>query len=106
MLLGFVNFVMPKGTALHKAIGITWVITMLITAFTSFLIQSEDAYSWIHALSIVTIINVTLGFIAIRKGNKKMHIGCIVGAYFGSVVAGLFAAYLPGRLVYEYISSI
>lgn len=101
ILLGVVNFSMTKGTTLHKRIGLVWVMLMLITSFSSFFIQSLGGYSWIHILSVVSIVNVVLGFIGIKLGKLKMHIGCITGAFFGLLFAGIFAVVLPGRFLFD-----
>jgi len=103
ILLGIANLLMVKGTTLHKRIGVIWVALMLVTSLVSFTIKSEGTYSWIHILSIITIFNVTLGYIGIKFGNLKLHIGCISGAFIGSFIAGIFATILPGRFVYEWI---
>ncbi|AOT08784.1 hypothetical protein S4054249_13380 [Pseudoalteromonas luteoviolacea] len=39
IVLGLLNLVMKKGTAIHKLFGRIWVILMLITSFISFFIQ-------------------------------------------------------------------
>ena len=103
ILLGIANILMAKGATLHKRIGVAWITLILVTSLVSFTIRSEGAYSWIHILSIITILNVILGYIGIKHGNLKMHIGCISGAFVGSFIAGIFAAILPGRFIYEWI---
>ena len=103
ILLGIVNLSMKKGTSIHKLIGSIWVLLMLVAAIVSFWIRSEGGYSWIHILSVITITNVILGFIAIKRGNLKMHIGCISGAFMGALVAGMFAVVYPGRFIYTQI---
>lgn len=99
--LGFINLFMMKGTPIHKSVGRWWVALMLITALTSFFIKTNGEYSWIHLLSIFTIISLCIGIVAIRFGNRRLHRGFMVGAFFGSLMAGLFAAIIPGRIVYE-----
>jgi uncharacterized membrane protein len=101
LAIGAVNLCRPKGTPSHRLLGRIWVPLMLIAAFTSFFIKSDGSFSWIHILSIVTITNVVLGFIAIRNGKIKIHQGCIVGAYVGTLIAGIFAVIIPGRFVYQ-----
>lgn len=106
LCLGFTNLLMEKGTLLHKYVGRVWVVLMLITAMISFFITSNGAYSWIHILSAFTIICIFVGIAGIRLKNKRLHRGCMVGAFCGSLTAGIFATIVPGRLVYEFLLGV
>lgn len=106
LIIGAVNLYSKKGTPSHKFFGRVWVVFMLVASITSFFIQSNGTYSWIHILSVVSIVNVVLGFWAIYIGNLRMHKGCIVGAYTGSLVAGIFAVMLPGRISYVFLFGV
>jgi uncharacterized membrane protein len=87
-----------KGTPVHKLLGRVWVALMLISATASFWIRSNGAFSWIHILSIVTIVSIVSALIAIRRGNVRRHRRFMQGAYTGLVIAFLFT-FTPDRLL-------
>lgn len=99
-LLGTLVLLLRKGTRLHKAMGRTWVALMLVVALSSFLITEVrmfGPYSWIHLLSLLTLVGLVQGVWAIRTGNVKAHRGNMIGLYCGALIlAGAFTL-LPGR---------
>ena len=103
VILGTTNLVLQKGTTLHRVIGRIWVVLMLCASLVSFAITTAGGYSWIHILSVITLVSVILGFFAIRRRRRRWHVGCMTGAYVGSLIAGLFAVVLPGRVLYQYL---
>ena len=91
----------PKGTPAHKALGRAWIALIAVVAFGSFWIQElrgGAGFSLIHALSLWTLFAVTMGFVAIRRGQVRRHRGWMVGTFIGLIVAGLFAL-APGRMI-------
>ena len=62
-----------------------------------FIYSLTGSFTLFHALAICTFISTTLGVIAIRRGNVRRHIGMMVGSYLGALIAGIFAAAVPGR---------
>lgn len=103
MLLGIVVLANRKGTPVHKLMGRVWVGLMLFTSLTSFFIQVEGSFSWIHILSVVTIFSLVMAVRAIRRGDVNQHKGFMQGAFIGAAIAGFFAAALPGRIVYDFL---
>ncbi len=99
IVLGLVNLLLQKGTSLHKSNGIVWVILMLVAAISSFFIMPTGSHTWLHLFAIVVIVSVVVGVIAIRKNNTHLHIGCMFGAYLGTVVSAVIAVSVPGRLL-------
>lgn len=98
LAIGPFNLVRRKRDRTHRMLGRTWVIAMVITAVTSFGVQQPfSALSGLHALSAWTLISLTLGVVAIRRGNVKAHQGNMVGSYLGLWAAFLFAALVPTR---------
>ncbi len=95
---GTVVMIMPKGTPLHLVLGRTFAIAMLSTAITSFGIETSGHLSWIHILSIITMINIPLAIWQRRRGNIKAHALGMIGNYVGLVIAGGFAL-IPPRLL-------
>ena len=99
IVLGFMNFVLKKGTRLHKLNGKFWVVLMLIASLSSFFIMPTGSLTWLHLFSIVVIFTVLIGLLAIYKNNKRLHVGCMFGAYSGTLISAVIAASIEGRLL-------
>jgi uncharacterized membrane protein len=97
LLLGAAVLLRRKGTASHKLLGRSWVALMLIVAISSFWIR-RDGFSWIHLLSIWTLISLACAVWFIRRGNVRAHQGFMIGTFLGLVGAGI-GAFAPGRLL-------
>jgi uncharacterized membrane protein len=97
LLIGAAMLLRTKGTASHKVLGRTWVALMLVVAISSFWIR-RDGFSWIHVLSIWTLISLAAAIWFIRRGNVRAHQGFMVGTFLGLVGAGI-GALAPGRLL-------
>jgi len=39
--------------------------------------------------------------LAIYKRNTRLHIGCMFGAYIGTVISAVIASSIPGRLLHH-----
>ena len=101
VLLGGVQLARRKGDARHKHLGRVWVVLMLWTAVSSFWIRHlrDGAFSWLHILSLVTLVTVTLGVWNIRRGNVQGHRGNMTGSWIGSGFAMVFAMAVPDRML-------
>jgi uncharacterized membrane protein len=99
--LGVVQLARRKGDARHRLLGRVWVGLMLWAAFSSFWIRHlrDGAFSWLHILSLVTLVTVTLGVLAIRRGDVRGHRGNMVGSWLGSAIAMVFALAVPTRML-------
>lgn len=103
LAVGLLTLALKKGTALHKGLGRTWVALMIVTAGSSFWIQSLNPghYSWIHLLAIWTLFALVMAVRAIRwRRDRPSHIGWMVGTYAGLLIAGGLA-FLPDRLLWR-----
>lgn len=98
LVLGAVILFRRKGTTTHRWLGRVWLIAMLATAVGSFWIRTDGRFSWIHALSIWTLIAITIAFRHARQRRVRSHRRWIIGAYTGLVVAGAFTL-LPSRFL-------
>jgi uncharacterized membrane protein len=99
LALGAAVFLARKGTLLHRVSGRVWAGLMLAAAISSFWIKGDGSYSWIHLLSIVTLVLLAGVVYAAMSGHIRRHRAGVIGLYSGSLVtAGLFAL-LPGRLL-------
>ena len=104
IVLGLINLVSEKGTFQHRIIGWFWLIIMIFVTIPSFWIReiNEGDFSWIHLLTIWTIISMGISIISIKKDNVRRHAAFMVGTMVGAVIAGGFAV-MPGRFISEMI---
>ena len=104
LIIGSINLFSKKGTQRHKFIGWFWIIFMTYVAVSSFLIKelNDGVYSWIHLLSIITLISLILSIIAIKLRFIKIHSLLMIGTYIGLFIAGMFAL-MPGRYIANFI---
>ena len=94
----------PKGDTRHRLLGRTWVVLILWTAISSFWIRqiNEGAFSWLHVLSVVTLVTVTLGVVNAVRGKVPAHRGNMVGSWLGACGAMVAATAVPGRMIPTY----
>ena len=99
LALGATIFLARKGTLLHRVSGRVWAGLMLVTAVSTLWIKGDGSYSWIHLLSIGTLIILAGVVYAAMNGRIQRHRQGVIGLYAGSlIVAGLFAL-MPQRLL-------
>ena len=82
-------FVSTRGDARHRLVGRVWVGLALYVAVSSFWMQElrPGQFSLLHILSVVTIVSVTLGIFAARRGNIRAHQGDMIGPRVGMTFA-------------------
>lgn len=104
LVIGSVQLVGSKGTAMHRATGYAWVALMLVIAISSFWIQELDqlyGFSFIHLLSILTLVTVPLAVHAARRGAVARHRAAMMTLFWSALVlAGLFTL-APGRVMHR-----
>ena len=99
LTLGATIFLARKGTALHRVSGRVWAGLMLVTAISTIWIKGNGSYSWIHLLSIGTVLILGAVVYAAMNGRIQRHRQGVIGLYAGSlIVAGVFA-FMPERLL-------
>ncbi|MBV7378714.1 DUF2306 domain-containing protein [Maritimibacter dapengensis] len=88
----------------HRIAGYLWVTNIVIASVSSFLITEIrliGPFSPIHALSVLTLVNVVLAVRAIRRRNVTAHQSIMKAtAFWGLGVAGTLAL-VPGRRMHE-----
>ena len=102
--LGAVQFVRRKGTPVHKALGRVWIAAMAVTCISSFGLYGfvEGArFSWLHGLSVWTLICLGAMIYFARKKNIRRHQRFAIGAYCGLIGAGSAATLMPHRFLYQ-----
>lgn len=89
------------GDRLHRWNGRTWVALEYFTAITSFWIRDirPGRFSWIHILSVITIVSLTAALIAIRRGDRTTHAISMTSTYAGMIGALIGVVAVPVRLV-------
>ena len=104
LFLGLINLLSEKGTPQHRMVGWFWLIMMSFVTISSFWIRdiNNGGFSFLHLLSIWTIMSMGIAVISVKKGYIRMHAGFMIGTVLGSIVAGLFAM-MPGRFISLYL---
>mgnify|MGYP006243035127 FL=1 len=104
LVLGYVNLAREKGTRTHKIIGWVWMIAMLFVTVPSFAITETNpgSWSWIHGLTIVTLVSMAVAIVSIRRGKVRAHANAMIGTMIGATIAGGFTL-LPGRMIGRFL---
>jgi uncharacterized membrane protein len=82
-----------RGDRLHRQLGIVWVAAMILTAIVSFTIRdaNDGSFSFIHILSVWTLVQVPLIYWSARTHNITKHRSSVRGMVFGALlIAGFF----------------
>jgi uncharacterized membrane protein len=99
VVLGAVLLWWRKGHLAHRVGGWAWVLGMAGVAGVSFGIRGAGGFSWIHGLSVFTLLTLFTGVAHARAHRIKAHRINMIALYVGAlVVTGLFTL-LPGRLL-------
>lgn len=96
LVFGALTLTLRKGTRTHKLFGRIWVALMVITALVSFGIRANGSFSWIHILSVVTLVSLAASIFAAIHGNIRAHRRGMMAVYSSLVIAGVFTL-LPYR---------
>ena len=97
--LGALVFLRRKGTFVHRMLGRSWAALMLVTAGSTWWIRASGSFSWIHILSVFTLVVLAVAIWCAATGRIARHRQSMVSLYIGSlIIAGAFAL-LPERLL-------
>lgn len=95
--LGAVVLWRAKGDRMHRLLGRIWGALMMVTAVSSFWLQSlSGGLSFIHLFAVLTLVSIPLAIWNARRGNIRAHRNAMRGVYVGLIAAGLLAL-APGR---------
>jgi uncharacterized membrane protein len=98
LILGCILLFKRKGNFSHRTLGWVWVLLMAFVALISFGIKRES-FSWIHGLSVFTLVMLFIGIRLARRHNASQHGKTMKSLYVGALlVTGLFTL-LPSRLI-------
>ena len=105
LLGGWQLFLSTKGSRQHRLAGRVWVVLMLYVAVTSFWIRDlrSGEFSFLHVLSVVTVVTVTLGLVSAVRGSIQHHRGNMTGSWIGLLFAFVFAVAIPDRHIPTYV---
>lgn len=105
-LLGGVMLARKKGTPAHRMIGRVWLVLMVLTALSTFLIHGINmfhGFSPIHILSLVVLVSAFEVIRTARTRNFIRHQRVVKSLYFGAIgIAALFTLW-PGRIMHEVV---
>ena len=89
----------PRGDRAHRRVGRVWVLAMYWTVLSSFFITELDPghFSWIHGLSALTFVTLTIGTWAAVLGRVAVHRQFMTGSYLGLLGAFVAAVAVPTR---------
>lgn len=97
LLIAPINLVRRRRDRTHRLLGYAWIASMYYVCVSSFGIVTGGRYSWLHGLSALTIVTVSLGLLAARQRNIRAHAMNMAGSYLGLLIAFFFAALVPSR---------
>jgi uncharacterized membrane protein len=100
--LGVMQFLAPKGTLPHRAVGWAWATLTILVADTSLFIhtiRTWGPWSPIPLLSLFTLGVVPLAVLSARQHNVRAHRSAMIWIFtLALVVTGLFTL-APGRIM-------
>lgn len=102
-------FFMQKGTVLHRNLGKSYMVLMLITACITLFMWADvgpqvlNHFGWIHLFSFLTLYTVPTAYGAIRKGKVKVHQRKMFLLFVGAIVIAGGFTLTPGRYLYSVI---
>ena len=100
--LGAAQFVAPKGTGSHRALGWVWATLMMLVAGTSLFIhnlRTLGIWSPIHLLSLFTLAMVPVAVLRARQHDIRWHRQAMIWIFsLALLVTGLFTLW-PGRIM-------
>ena len=105
-VIGLTQFALPKGTPRHRAIGYLWAALMVLVVVPSFWIHEIrmwGPWSWIHLLSIFTLVTLPLAIVHARGHRVRAHRNAMISlVVFALLIAGVFTL-MPGRVMHEVV---
>lgn len=93
--------IVKRGTPGHKLVGRAWVAMLAVICISSFWITGMNGtgYSWIHLLSVWTLLGLTKAVWAVRTGDIRAHKYAMISTMVGALLGAGFFAFMPGRMM-------
>lgn len=104
LLAGAAVLVVPKGTHIHRVIGIVYVLALILVNLAALSLHRESTFGVFHALAVASLVTIAVGLSPLLLGRRSppviaTHAYCMTWSYAGLVAAGcgqLFVATAPG----------
>ncbi|MDI1288124.1 MAG: DUF2306 domain-containing protein [Reyranella sp.] len=100
-VIGSWMMIRPKGTRPHRALGMTYIALMTVSAVSTFWVRgiAHGGFSFLHLLSAFVLVALPFAWIMARRGRVQIHRFIMIGVYAGGIwIAGLLTL-LPGRVL-------
>lgn len=89
--LGGYQLAAAKGTPRHRALGRVYIAAMVVTCLSAFgLFRLTGQFNGLHGLAVISLITVTVGVLAARRGTQaamRTHALCMAFSYVGLLAA-------------------
>jgi len=92
----------PKGRRLHRILGWSWIVLIVVVAGSGLFIHTIrlwGPWSPIHLLSLWVFLVAFRGVHAVRRGNVDRHRWVMLSLVFGALLGAGAFTFLPGRLM-------
>lgn len=106
VFLGAYLLLAKKGGKIHRKLGISYMVLMVITAILALFMEARvgpkllNHFGYLHLFSILVLWTVPTALIQVKKGNIKSHQRKMVLLYIGAIgIAGGFT-FAPGRYLH------
>jgi uncharacterized membrane protein len=93
-------FFSRKGARPHRAIGVTYMALMLVTATAAIFIP-RGRISFFYIFVLLTYFSVFRAIWFIRRKNIAGHKRAMLGLYIGGLLIAGSLTFLPGRMMYR-----
>jgi len=106
-VIGTALLIIKKGTSIHKNFGRIYMVLMLITASVTLFMPAQvgpqflNHFGWIHLFSFLTIYTVPTAYLAIKRGDVKVHKRKMILLYFGAIIIAGGFTFFPGRYLHN-----
>jgi uncharacterized membrane protein len=107
--VGALQFLRRKGTSTHKRLGKIYMGLMLATGLITLTMPARvgpqflNHFGFIHLFSLLTLVNVPIAYFAARRGDINLHRAAMIGLYMGGILIAGTLAFLPGRMLHEWL---
>jgi uncharacterized membrane protein len=101
--IGAVQMLGAKGTAMHRAMGWTFVAFLTFTALDALLIKNGPVWTPnpIQLFSLMALTALPIGVIAARRHNVAAHARTMTGLFWGGLMLAGLLTFIPGRLMWR-----
>ncbi len=103
LVLATFQMVGPKGRTLHRVLGWTLSVLLVVTAIASLFIRNPTGglINPFQIFSVWTLFVVPWGVIMARRHNVRRHANMMAGLYFGALIFAGLLTFMPGRLLWR-----